>query len=164
MKRFRLDHSRISNASPETDTKDNNDVNVGHADPEEEKFEWKEISRGWIFTPYLKFMSLLWYSNNIIGLFDIQAWLTGLATLGLLVGLYSYSLFLFVSDINWSLYLFNVFCSPTIVAGLGYTGSEAQLHTGWFQSSFFSISLSNFYSPSLCPSYCCYWWVFYPEP
>ena len=29
VKRFRLDHSRISNASPETVTKDNNDVNAG---------------------------------------------------------------------------------------------------------------------------------------
>ena len=55
MKRFRLDDLGISNASPETGAKDDNDVNLGHADlskfPEEEKFEWKEIIRGWIFTP-----------------------------------------------------------------------------------------------------------------
>ena len=53
--RFRLDDSRISNASPETGTKDDNDVNIGHADisiyPEEENFEWKEVTRGWIITP-----------------------------------------------------------------------------------------------------------------
>lgn len=97
MKRFRLDDSRISKASLETGIKDDNGVNMKHPDsskyPEEpeENFEWKEIIRG---------------------LFDIQAWLTGLASFALLVGLYSYSLFL-----------------PTIVAGLGYTGSEAQLHT-----------------------------------
>ncbi|KAH9482627.1 putative transporter [Psilocybe cubensis] len=58
----------------------------------EEEFEWREVFRG------------IW---------EIQVWLTGLAYFGLIVSLYSYSLFL-----------------PTIVAGLGYTGSEAQLHTG----------------------------------
>ncbi|KAG6899517.1 hypothetical protein C0993_009573 [Termitomyces sp. T159_Od127] len=46
------------------------------------------------------------------GLTDIQTWLTGVAYLGLLVSLYSYSLFL-----------------PTIVSGLGYSGGAAQLHT-----------------------------------
>ena len=55
MKRFRLDNSRISNASPENGTKDDNDVNVEHASfskyPEEEKFEWKEIIRGRIIAP-----------------------------------------------------------------------------------------------------------------
>jgi len=97
VKRFRSDNSRIiSNARLETDTKDDYDVNVVHADfsvyhEEDENFEWKEIIRG---------------------LFDIQAWLTGLAFFGLLVSLNSYSLFL-----------------PKIVAGLGYTGSQAQLHT-----------------------------------
>ncbi|PPQ77772.1 hypothetical protein CVT25_011207 [Psilocybe cyanescens] len=57
----------------------------------EEEFEWREIFRG------------IW---------EIQVWLTGLAYFGLIVSLYSYSLFL-----------------PTIVAGLGYSGSQAQLHT-----------------------------------
>ena len=55
VKRFRLDDSRISNASSETGTKDDNDVNVEHANfskyPEEEKFEWKEITRGWTVAP-----------------------------------------------------------------------------------------------------------------
>ncbi|KAF8076366.1 MFS transporter [Lyophyllum atratum] len=46
------------------------------------------------------------------GLTDIQTWLTGIAYLGLVVSLYSYSLFL-----------------PTIITGLGYTGGAAQLHT-----------------------------------
>ncbi|KAI0092717.1 MFS general substrate transporter [Irpex rosettiformis] len=58
---------------------------------EEEKFEWREIVRG---------------------LVDIQVWLTAIAYMGIIVPLYSFSLFL-----------------PTIVAGLGYHGSEAQLHT-----------------------------------
>ncbi|TDL29207.1 MFS general substrate transporter [Rickenella mellea] len=58
---------------------------------EEEQFEWREVIRG---------------------LTDIQVWLTGIAYLGLIVSLYSYSLFL-----------------PTIVAGLGYSGGRAQLHT-----------------------------------
>ncbi|KAF5370102.1 hypothetical protein D9758_001066 [Tetrapyrgos nigripes] len=46
------------------------------------------------------------------GIFDVQTWLTGLAYFAFVISLYSYSLFL-----------------PTIVAGLGYTGSQAQLHT-----------------------------------
>jgi hypothetical protein len=48
----------------------------------------------------------------IRGLLDIQTWLTGFAYFGLIVGLYSFSLFL-----------------PTIVAGLGYSGAEAQVRT-----------------------------------
>ena len=70
MKRFRLDDSRISNASPETGTKDDN-VNTGDTDfsiySEEEKFEWKEITRGWTITPCIIHD---WHSNNIIGLAD----------------------------------------------------------------------------------------------
>jgi len=46
------------------------------------------------------------------GVLDIQVWLTGFAYFGFIVSLYSYSLFL-----------------PTIVAGLGYSGGAAQLHT-----------------------------------
>jgi len=57
----------------------------------DEKFEWKEVKRGFL---------------------DLQVWLTGVAYLGLVVSLYSYSLFL-----------------PTIIAGLGYSGAQAQLHT-----------------------------------
>ncbi|KAF7352804.1 MFS transporter [Mycena venus] len=51
-------------------------------------------------------------SEVIRGLTDFQAWVTGIAYLGLIVSLYSFSLFL-----------------PTIVAGLGFTGKSAQLHT-----------------------------------
>ncbi|KAF8591497.1 MFS general substrate transporter [Ramaria rubella] len=46
------------------------------------------------------------------GLMDIQTWLTGAAYAAFIVSLYSYSLFL-----------------PTIVAGLGFSGGQAQLHT-----------------------------------
>ncbi|KAK7470670.1 hypothetical protein VKT23_002092 [Stygiomarasmius scandens] len=46
------------------------------------------------------------------GLVDVQTWLTGMAYFAFIVSLYSYSLFL-----------------PTIVAGLGYSGNQAQLHT-----------------------------------
>lgn len=59
---------------------------------EEEQFEWREIIRG---------------------LTSIQAWITGIAYLGLVVCLYSFSLFL-----------------PTIITGLGFSGTQAQLHTG----------------------------------
>ncbi|KAI0321820.1 MFS transporter, partial [Amylostereum chailletii] len=58
---------------------------------DEEQFEWNEVVRG---------------------LLDVQTWLTGVSYLGIIVSLYSFSLFL-----------------PTIVAGLGYTGGQAQLHT-----------------------------------
>ncbi|KAJ7368288.1 MFS general substrate transporter [Mycena albidolilacea] len=51
-------------------------------------------------------------SEVIRGLTDFQAWVTGIAYLGLIVSLYSFSLFL-----------------PTIVSGLGYKGKDAQLHT-----------------------------------
>jgi MFS family permease len=57
----------------------------------DERFEWREVVRG---------------------ITEIQVWLTGIAYFGLIVSLYSYSLFL-----------------PTIVSGLGYSGSQAQLHT-----------------------------------
>ncbi|KAJ7129696.1 MFS general substrate transporter [Mycena epipterygia] len=57
----------------------------------DEEFEWREVIRG---------------------LTDLQAWVTGIAYLGLIVSLYSFSLFL-----------------PTIVAGLGFAGKSAQLHT-----------------------------------
>ncbi|KAJ3912728.1 MFS transporter [Lentinula edodes] len=67
------------------------DLISSRATQEEEQFEWKEVMRG---------------------VLDVQTWLTGFAYFGLIVSLYSYSLFL-----------------PTIVAGLGYTGSAAQLHT-----------------------------------
>ncbi|KZT39648.1 MFS general substrate transporter [Sistotremastrum suecicum HHB10207 ss-3] len=58
---------------------------------EEEAFEWREVIRG---------------------LLEIQVWITGFAYLGLIVSLYSFSLFL-----------------PTIVSGLGFSGERAQLHT-----------------------------------
>jgi len=57
----------------------------------DEEFEWREVIRG---------------------LTDFQAWVTGIAYLGLIVSLYSFSLFL-----------------PTIVAGLKFSGKSAQLHT-----------------------------------
>ncbi|KIJ56775.1 hypothetical protein M422DRAFT_57408 [Sphaerobolus stellatus SS14] len=52
-----------------------------------------------------------WYEVRR-GMLDIQAWLTGFAYLCLIVSLYSFSLFL-----------------PTIIAGLGFSGAKAQLHT-----------------------------------
>ena len=63
VKRFQLDNSRISNARLETGTKDEKDVvNVADADfssyLEDEKFEWREIIRGWIITPMYHFYEL----------------------------------------------------------------------------------------------------------
>jgi len=84
----------IPNDQEETgDTKSENNPNttVEVVQDEEEQFEWREIIRG---------------------LTSIQAWITGIAYLGLVVCLYSFSLFL-----------------PTIIAGLGFSGTQAQLHT-----------------------------------
>lgn len=58
---------------------------------EDEKFEWREVIRG---------------------IKDVQVWLSAFCYMGIIVCLYSFSLFL-----------------PTIVAGLGFTGEAAQLHT-----------------------------------
>ena len=63
VKRFQLDNSRISNARLETGTKDEKDVvNVADADfssyLEDEKFEWREIIRGWTITPMYHFYEL----------------------------------------------------------------------------------------------------------
>ncbi|KAF8469445.1 MFS general substrate transporter [Gautieria morchelliformis] len=52
------------------------------------------------------------WGEVIRGLTDIQTWLTGFAYASIIVSLYSFSLFL-----------------PTIVAGLGFSGGQAQLHT-----------------------------------
>ena len=56
MKRYRLDDPRISNASRETGTKDDSEVDVKHdfsKFTEAESFEWKEITRGWIITRFI---------------------------------------------------------------------------------------------------------------
>nr|VWO95190.1 Ras GTPase activator [Ganoderma boninense] len=58
---------------------------------EDELFEWGEVLRG---------------------VKDPQVWMTAISYMGIIVSLYSFSLFL-----------------PTIVSGLGYSGSQAQLHT-----------------------------------
>ncbi|KAI0368132.1 MFS general substrate transporter [Pilatotrama ljubarskyi] len=58
---------------------------------EDEQFEWGEVMRG---------------------VKDPQVWMTAIAYMGIIISLYSFSLFL-----------------PTIVAGLGYSGGQAQLHT-----------------------------------
>ncbi|KAI0347207.1 MFS general substrate transporter [Trametopsis cervina] len=86
--------SRRITADPEKDTEDLKIEAVSAATAvhfEEEKFEWREVARG--FT-------------------DVQVWLTAFAYMGIIIPLYSFSLFL-----------------PTIVAGLGYHGDQAQLHT-----------------------------------
>ncbi|KAI0638046.1 MFS general substrate transporter [Trametes polyzona] len=60
-------------------------------DEGEEVFEWGEVIRG---------------------IKDPQVWMTALSYMGIIISLYSFSLFL-----------------PTIVSGLGYSGGAAQLHT-----------------------------------
>ncbi|KAI0751640.1 MFS general substrate transporter [Daedaleopsis nitida] len=83
-----------SNADPEKSSQTKVEVhtsqeNVVHT--EDENLEWGEVLRG---------------------VTDPQVWMTAISYLGIIVSLYSFSLFL-----------------PTIVAGLGYAGSAAQLHT-----------------------------------
>lgn len=64
---------------------------------EDEQFEWGEIIRGRVFFIHSieALRSLINYRN--LGLTDIQTWLTGCAYFGLIVSLYSYSLFLWVN-------------------------------------------------------------------
>ncbi|KAI0774142.1 MFS general substrate transporter [Fomes fomentarius] len=50
--------------------------------------------------------------HNAEQLVEPQVWMTAVSYMGIIISLYSFSLFL-----------------PTIVAGLGYSGGEAQLHT-----------------------------------
>jgi len=52
------------------------------------------------------------WSEVIRGALDVQTWVTAMAYFGLVISLYSFSYFL-----------------PTIITGLGYSGSNAQLHT-----------------------------------
>ncbi|KAK7695993.1 hypothetical protein QCA50_000633 [Cerrena zonata] len=66
-------------------------VSLEQTGQEREIFEWGEVKRA---------------------LRDVQVWLLALTYTGVVVSLYSFSLFL-----------------PTIVAGLGYRGGQAQLHT-----------------------------------
>ena len=58
---------------------------------EEEVFEWREVVRG---KPTTRVVIKKSYLH--LGLTDIQTWVTGIAYFGLLVSLYSYSLFLSV--------------------------------------------------------------------
>lgn len=117
---------RITAADPE---KEGTDVKIEAASEtavivhfEEEKFEWREVVRG---------------------LTDVQVWLTGFAYMGILVPLYSFSLFLCVCSLsgcvparpklsctNVLYFSALIIRRPTIVAGLGYSGGQAQLHTG----------------------------------
>jgi hypothetical protein len=112
------------------------------AGQEEEQFEWGEVIRGRQH-PY-RFIQKVTFRH--IGFSDIQTWLTGMAYCGLVVSLYSYSLFLWVLLCFFSIDIGVLrFCiSPTIVAGLGYSGGAAQLHTGCifeFLTSLFHSSL-----------------------
>ncbi|KAI1789554.1 MFS general substrate transporter [Ganoderma leucocontextum] len=81
------------NADPEKPSETKMDVHTpGTAvHTEDERFEWGEVLRG---------------------IKDPQVWMTAVAYMGIIVSLYSFSLFL-----------------PTIVVGLGYSGGQAQLHT-----------------------------------
>ncbi|KAJ7638796.1 MFS general substrate transporter [Roridomyces roridus] len=98
----RFHNASISTVSSDLSEKEKGDIDMSeHAESPtpnanpvrmlDERFEWREIIRG---------------------LTDLQAWVTGIAYLGIIVSLYSFSLFL-----------------PTIVSGLGFTGKSAQLHT-----------------------------------
>ncbi|KAK7472053.1 hypothetical protein VKT23_000164 [Stygiomarasmius scandens] len=96
-RRFRASHAaEVITKFPSESGSENSDKPAEHAEvkavhQEDEAFEWLEVRRG---------------------LFDIQTGLLSIGMFGLIVTVYSFSLFL-----------------PTIVAGLGYSGASAQLHT-----------------------------------
>ena len=94
---------------------------------EDEKFEWREVIRGTV-SSLLKLTSIL---TTTSGFKDPQVWMTSLSYLGIIVSLYSFSLFLWVSILYVCEPCTEAYaCRPTIVAGLGYSGGQAQLHTG----------------------------------
>ncbi|KAF7793683.1 hypothetical protein EIP86_004798 [Pleurotus ostreatoroseus] len=77
---------RIQDLEKESETRiETRPVQGAIVHEEDERFEWREV---------------------------IRVWLTAIAYMGIIVPLYSFSLFL-----------------PTIVSGLGFTGESAQLHT-----------------------------------
>jgi len=99
-------------AEPSVEAEKTNDLhteNLGTQDiveavyQEHEQFEWREVMRG---------------------VCDPQVWMTSFSYLGIIVSLYSFSLFL-----------------PTIVTGLGYSGEAAQLHTvpPYIPAAFFTV-------------------------
>jgi MFS transporter, ACS family, DAL5 transporter family protein len=92
---------------------------------EDEVFEWREVFRGITLLSPSRLPQLI----RAPGLTDIQTWLTGLAYASLIVSLYSYSLFLYAPSNSLS-HSTHVYPRPTIVSGLGFSGGQAQLHTG----------------------------------
>ncbi|KAG6865460.1 hypothetical protein C0993_008017, partial [Termitomyces sp. T159_Od127] len=71
-----------------------------------EPLETREIVRGSVALELLSISVTFINYDNLTGLTDIQTWLTGIAYLGLVVSLYSYSLFLYVQPFLVK-YLFN---------------------------------------------------------
>ena len=61
---------------------------------EDEKFEWREVFRGACDVYFVLAMARFTLTLSLTGLVDIQTWLTAIAYLGMIVGLYSFSLFL----------------------------------------------------------------------
>lgn len=57
---------------------------------EDEPFEWREVIRGRFYFALCTACRLTFYT----GIFDIQVWLSAIAYLGIIVPLYSFSLFL----------------------------------------------------------------------
>ena len=67
------------------------------SDPENESFEWREVVRG---------ARIVAHSLNLLAqipaaVLDVQVWLCGVAALGTLVPLYSFSLFLYVWEATY---------------------------------------------------------------
>lgn len=79
------------NVDPEKPSETKLEAHMPDTVVEDERFEWGEVLRG---------------------VKDPQVWMTAVSYMGIIVSLYSFSLFL-----------------PTIVSGLGYAGGQAQLHT-----------------------------------
>ncbi|KAM5540381.1 hypothetical protein V8D89_005839 [Ganoderma adspersum] len=84
-------HAMSERVDPEKPCETKLEVHMPETVVEDERFEWGEVLRG---------------------VKDPQVWMTAVAYMGIIVSLYSFSLFL-----------------PTIVSGLGYAGGQAQLHT-----------------------------------
>ncbi|KAJ3488703.1 hypothetical protein NLI96_g2654 [Meripilus lineatus] len=87
-------------------------INVGSNDIEKGSETMVEIQQAQTMTTVYEEDEVFEWGEVLRGVLDVQVWLTAFCYMGIIICLYSFSLFL-----------------PTIVAGLNYSGEAAQLHT-----------------------------------
>lgn len=96
---------------------------------EDEKFEWREVIRGMFALSMTNKLVIIVVSYKI-AFKDPQVWMTAISYMGIIISLYSFSLFLYVRKTLFYTSLLTMPFRPSIVTGLGFSGEAAQLHTG----------------------------------